>query len=136
MQSGANADLIRRAFELWNAGDMEALRDLYHPDMIMRGPPDWPEPGPFVGRDAVLRQLMRAREPFDRDSVSILGDIVDVGNRALVRMSWQASGRGPEGTTEWTLLYEFRGGLVFSLEYFPNHDESLEAVGIPQPPEK
>jgi hypothetical protein len=41
---------------------MEALRELYHADAILRMPDGWPEPGPYVGREAVLRQLQQMRE--------------------------------------------------------------------------
>ena len=37
-------------FKVWNAGDMEGVRELHDPDAVMEAVPDWPEPGPFVGR--------------------------------------------------------------------------------------
>ena len=55
--SQENAETVRRAFEAWNAGDVDAVREAFDPDVIMRAPEGWPEPGPFVGRDAVVRQL-------------------------------------------------------------------------------
>ena len=45
---------------------MDALRELYDPDVIVRMPEDWPEPGPFVGREAVMRQLEQLRETSGR----------------------------------------------------------------------
>ena len=55
---------LRAAFEAWNAGDMDALRDLLHPDVIMRMPEGWPEPGPYMGRDAVMREWRQLRETW------------------------------------------------------------------------
>ena len=52
--------MVRRVYEAWNAGDMTALRDLCDPDVVMHHPEGWPEPGPSVGREAVLRQWNHA----------------------------------------------------------------------------
>jgi ketosteroid isomerase-like protein len=55
--SRENVEVVRAAFDAWNAGDMDAFRQLFHSDAIVRAPTGWPEPGPFVGRDAVMRQF-------------------------------------------------------------------------------
>jgi ketosteroid isomerase-like protein len=44
--SQENVEVVRAAFIAWNAGDMEALRELYDPDAISRRFQAWPEPGP------------------------------------------------------------------------------------------
>ena len=48
--SQENVEVCASGFEAWNAGDMDALRDLLDPDVIMRMPEGWPEPGPYVAR--------------------------------------------------------------------------------------
>jgi len=53
--SQENVKVVRAAFEAWNAGDMDAFRELLAPDVISRSPDGWPEPGPYVGREAVMR---------------------------------------------------------------------------------
>jgi hypothetical protein len=50
-------EVVREYVDVWNAGDMEGARELYDPDAVMEVAADWPEPGPFVGRDAVMHQL-------------------------------------------------------------------------------
>jgi ketosteroid isomerase-like protein len=72
--SQENVEIVRDYFRAWNAGDMEAVRELHDPDAVMDGPPDWPEPGPFVGRDAVMQHLSQARAAFEDDSVELLSD--------------------------------------------------------------
>ena len=39
------------------------------PDVIARAPAGWPEPGPFVGRDAVMQQFARLREAWASDAL-------------------------------------------------------------------
>jgi ketosteroid isomerase-like protein len=128
--SEENVKVVRKTIEAWNAGDMEAVRDLWDPDGIMRAPPGWPEPGPFVGREAVIRQLERGREAFDSDFAEFLTNFATVGDRVIVRSAWRLSGHGPEGNIEWTLVYTIRNGLVFQLEYVWDHQEALEAAGL------
>jgi ketosteroid isomerase-like protein len=52
--SEENVDVVRRAFDAVNRRDMDALRELHDPDVIMRAVEGWPEPGPFVGREAAM----------------------------------------------------------------------------------
>ena len=58
--SQENVEIGRALFELWNAADMDAFRELYDPDAIVRTVEDWPEPGPYVGREAA-RERSSAR---------------------------------------------------------------------------
>ena len=60
--SQENVEVVRAFFEAWNSGDMDAVRDTYDPNVIVRAVEGWPEPGPYVGRDAVMRQWKLQRE--------------------------------------------------------------------------
>jgi ketosteroid isomerase-like protein len=120
--------------EAWNAGDMAALREVYDPDVIVRVPDGWPEPGPFVGREAVMRQWERNRESWDADTFEAVGDLIDAGDRVVVRLVWRGVGRGPRTQLEFTAVYTVRKGKVSYQESFWNHAEALEAVGLPEQP--
>jgi ketosteroid isomerase-like protein len=61
--SQENVEIVRATFEARNAGDMDAFRELYDPDVIARAPEGWPEPGPFVGRERLMRQWGRSARP-------------------------------------------------------------------------
>jgi len=63
--------------EAWNARDMEALREAYAEDVVTWPPEGWPEAGPFIGRDLVLRQWERMRELWDEDEVEMRADYVE-----------------------------------------------------------
>jgi predicted lipid-binding transport protein (Tim44 family) len=55
-------EVIRRTWKAWNAGDMETLRDLHDPEVILRTVREWPERGPYLvaGRGhALLRATPR-----------------------------------------------------------------------------
>ena len=128
--SQENVEVVRAAYEAWNAGDMDAVRALLDPDVILRLPEGWPEPGPYVGREAVLRQWEQLRETWDADVVEPIGDFVDVGDRVAVRQSWRTAGRGPESNFEFTNVFTVRKGRVIGVEQFWDHAEVLEALGL------
>ena len=129
--SQENIELLRAALEAYNAGDMDALRERYDPDaMIVRGLDGWPETGPVVGRDAVMRYFEQLRETWDSDSLEPTSDFIGVGARVVVRHVWRGVGRGPESKMEWTVVYTFRDGRVVPMEYFWDHAEALETLGL------
>jgi ketosteroid isomerase-like protein len=109
---------------------MEALRELYHPNVIVRMPDDWPEPGPFVGRDAVWREIEQLRDTWDADAFEQVSDFIDVGDRVAVRYIWRSEGRGPESNIESTHVFTVRKQKILGVEFFWDHAEALEAVGL------
>ena len=109
---------------------MEALSELYDPDVNMRMPENWPEPGPFVGREAVMRHWKQQREAFDADTAEPISDFIDTADHVLVRFVWRGTGYGPESNMEVTQVITVRKGRVFLLEHFWNHAEALETVGL------
>jgi ketosteroid isomerase-like protein len=128
--SEENVEVVRTYIKLWNAGDMAGVREMYDPDAVMEVAPDWPEPGPFVGRDAVMQQLNQARAAFDSDSGEFLSDPVAVGDRVIARMAWHGFGRGPQSDMEWTNVFTIRDGRFINVQYFWDHAEALEAAGL------
>jgi ketosteroid isomerase-like protein len=126
-----NVEVAREAIEAWNAGDMDRLRELYDPDAVMRyAVSNWPEPGPFLGREAIMRQFIWLRDTWDADSLDLVGDPLAVGDRVVVHALWRTAGRGPQGDMEMAWVYTLRRGLIVSAEFFQDHAEALEAAGL------
>jgi ketosteroid isomerase-like protein len=127
--SWENVEVVEAVVAAWNKGDIAGLTELHHPDVILRAPEGWPEPGPFVGRDAVMRQFQRLREPWERDALEAI-TFHDIGDRVALRLIWRTYGRGPEAPVELTSVYTVRDGRVFYQEYFWDHADALEALGL------
>ena len=123
---------MKAAFEAWNVANMDALREMHDPDVILRMPEGWPEPGPFLGREAVMRQFEQLRETFDDDAFELISDFIEVGDRVAVRFIWRGAGHGPESNVELTGVYTVRKGRTLAIEHFWDHAEALEAVGLSQ----
>jgi ketosteroid isomerase-like protein len=128
--SEENVGIVRRAFEVWNTGDMDALRELYDPGIIWRGPEGWPEPGPYAGREAVMAQVEQMRETWDTDSFELISELIDVGDRVAVRFIWRGAGHGPEANIEATGVYTVRKGRIIAIEFFWDHAEALATLGL------
>ena len=128
--SQENVEVVQAAYEAWNAGDMDAWADFFAPDVISRPPEGWPEPGPFVGREAVMRWFEQLREAFDAYVTELIGDIIEAADQVAVRQVWRGGGRGPEANIESTGVFTVRKGRIFGVEFFWDHAEALEAVGL------
>jgi ketosteroid isomerase-like protein len=120
-----NEQLVRAGFEAWNSGDTEALRALYSEDAVLETPPGWPEAGPFVGRDEVMRQWAFMRDAWQTDAIELLGDLAAAGDQVAARMVWRTRGSGPEAEMEMTILFTARNGLAVRQRFFWDHDEAL-----------
>jgi ketosteroid isomerase-like protein len=130
--SRQNVELARAVFRAWNARDLDTLRELYDPNVVVWATPDWPEPGPFVGIEAVIRQGEQLRETWDSVTLEPIGDFIDAGDRVAVRHIWRTVGHGPEATDpEFTLVITIRKGKILSFEYFRDYTDVLEILGLP-----
>src|SRR5947208_7290103 len=94
--SQEKVEIVRAGLEAWNAGDMDALRETYDPGIIFRTPEGWPEPGPYVGREAVMRQLEQLRETWDADAFELISDFIHATDRVAVRLIWHCAGYGTQ----------------------------------------
>jgi len=128
--SRENVEIVRAVFDAWNAGDMDRLRDRYDPNVVMQTVPDWPEPGPYVGREAVMRFFKQLRETWDFDAIEPSTDFTEVADHVLVRHTWRGLGRGPDANIATTIIVTLRRGKVIYHEYFWDHTEALKAVGL------
>jgi ketosteroid isomerase-like protein len=128
--SQENVEVVRACIAAWNAGKMDAFRELLDPTIVGRAPEEWPEPGPFFGLEAVMRQFEQFRTTWDSDAIEPISDFVDVGDRVVVRTIVRAMGRGPESELEWTYLFTVRKSVLLTIEVFWDHAEALEALGL------
>jgi ketosteroid isomerase-like protein len=128
--SQQNVEIVKASFEAWNAADVAALQELYDPDVISRSPEGWPEPGASVGRNAVMRQFGQLRETWDTDAFEVIGDCIEAGDRVAVRCVWRGAGHGPELNLQMTCVFTVRKGRIFGVEFFWDHAEALELLGL------
>lgn len=128
--SQENVKIVRAMFEAYSAGDIDAIRKLNDPGVIQRPPEGWPEPGPYVGREAVMREYEQVRETWDADAAEPISAFIEAADRVVVRFIWRGAGSGPEANLVLTGVYTMRKGRIFGIEYFWDHAEALEALEL------
>src|SRR4028119_158286 len=100
--SQGNVEIVRAANRAWNEGDMDTFRDYLDPDVILRTVGNWPEPGPYVGREAVLAFSQSLRGAFDEDRLREAGECAHGGRGG----GGLASHRSPRGAFDEDRLRE------------------------------
>jgi ketosteroid isomerase-like protein len=128
--SQENVEIVRAVIAAWNAGDMDAFCERHDPNVTLRLVEGWPEPGPYFGREAVMRQFQQLRETWDTDVAEPIGDFIDVGDRVAVRYVWRGAGRGPEAGLPMTGVWTVRKNSILVTEFFRDHAEALETLGL------
>ena len=128
--SEENVEVIRAVWEAWNAGDMDAVREMHDPDVILRTVADWPEQGPYLDREAVMRFYEQLRDTWDTDTLEASSDFLHPADRVVVRLTLHGVGHGPRADLEYTVIYSVRKRKIREIEFFQDHDEALEAAGL------
>jgi ketosteroid isomerase-like protein len=131
--SQQNLDLVRRIYDLWNQGDIDAATELFDPEVVWQGYTHLPDSGRRDGVDAVRAWVTDFAEAWGEIQVGI-ERLVEVGNGAvlaLVRMS----GRGRDSGAAVTSgvdghLWTIRAGKVVAVRMYQGSREALEAVGL------
>jgi ketosteroid isomerase-like protein len=127
--SEENVEIVRKAYEYWNRGDFYAFMDVADEDIVIRAAEGWPE-RVFYGKDAVRSFFEGLAETVGHEVV--IEDPIDAGDSVVVRVRARMTGEesGIEGDLESSQVVTFRKGKVVMIEYFWDHQESLEAVGL------
>src|SRR5690348_9725338 len=110
--SQENVEVVRAAMAAWNSGDMAAVRGLLDPDLVLRPPEGWPNPGPFVGVAAAMREWEQLRAVWNAKGLEPVNEFDDVGDHVLVRAKWHTAAVGPKANMEMTILYTLRNGRI------------------------
>ena len=99
------------------------------PHILIRTDARWPERY-IYGQGATIAWYRDVWESWGPDAR--IEEIVDLGDRVLVRFRWIISGQhsGVAGEQHFSEIATFREGRVILTEYFIEHDQALKAVGL------
>jgi ketosteroid isomerase-like protein len=111
--SRQNVDLIRRHFDSWNAGDVDAVVTGLAPDVHWHGHPALPEPGPYHDREAVRRWIGQFQEAWDELNAEPV-EVLDAGDSVVVLVHMTGRGRGSG--------VEVRGGVDVHVATFRDEE--------------
>jgi ketosteroid isomerase-like protein len=126
-----NTEIVRRSIAAYNRRDLEALRELNHPDVEL----DWSasrglRARAYEGIENVLRFYGDFFDTFEEihiepERLIPWGDLVVVPNTARLR------GRdGIETVARSALVFEVQGGQIAGIRLYQTADEALQAAGL------
>jgi ketosteroid isomerase-like protein len=127
--SQENVELIRRGTDAFRRKDWEAFDEIVDPHISLRMDSRWPERRAY-GREAAIDFYREASASGGSDLR--IDDIVDLGDRVLFRLCWhmQGSQSGLAGEQRYSIISTIREGRVILEEFFLDHDDALQAVGL------
>ncbi len=125
----ADIELLRRATEAYNRGDVDALRECYAPDITADAGELWPVAGQVQGVERVLAEFASIFATFERVEV-IAEDYIERGGAIVVPSRWRGTVSGSDSVIEQPIVavYRLRDGRVASIEYFGALDAGLAAA--------
>jgi ketosteroid isomerase-like protein len=109
---------------------MDVFREWLDLEVIVQTVGNWPEPGPYVGREAVMAFYRSLRDAFDETRLRETSEALHLADRVVVRLAMDTVGHGPAGAMEATLVFSVRNGKVRHVEFFWDHQEALKAAGL------
>jgi ketosteroid isomerase-like protein len=83
-----NSDLVRRAYEAWNADGLEAFAPWTAESLVLEDAPQLPDAGLWHGRVAVLARLAEVAATVGGTWVDIR-DVRSAGGEVIVSMMWR-----------------------------------------------
>jgi ketosteroid isomerase-like protein len=136
--SAENVDLVRRAFETLNQGELQAvcalIEEICDPEVEWHTSSDLPDSGVYRGPDgvaALFQQWLGSFEGFRVDAE----EFIDRGEYVVVPL--QLRGRlpgsresGQEVTLSHTHLYRVREGKLVEAREYLTLDQALKAAGL------
>jgi ketosteroid isomerase-like protein len=131
-----NVEIIKRGFDAFNEGGVEALLPFVHPDFESTTPPELAsEPDTYRGHDGVRRYFDSFYDVME-DIRWEAHEFHEVGDRVVVEFTLHARGKstGLAFGQDAVQVWELRDGKGVGLELYPTLEEAIEAAeGRPQP---
>jgi uncharacterized protein len=130
--SQENVEIVRRAFEAYERGDLPALLGEFSSDVVIRQTAPVPDARTYHGQEGLLKVISDWTEVFDA-FVMTAKDFVDAGNdKVIVRVHQKPRGTesGAAGEGDFWFVYTVGGGKLVRLDMFNSKSEALEATGL------
>jgi uncharacterized protein len=117
-EATSNADIVRRAFDAFNAGDAATLSELIAEDAVWHWPGQAPVCGVHRGREAIFAVFGRVAE-LCPDYQSQLVDLL-AGDERVVAIT-RATGSRPGKTTDsqGVDVFSVRDGKIAGWRFYP-----------------
>jgi ketosteroid isomerase-like protein len=130
--SEENREIVRRQFDLWNEGDLDAYIQCYDSEVVVEAPEGWPEGSVSRGLDAWRQQAQRLRDTWDEARVEV-EEIRPVGeDRVVTRIRYVTIGKEPgiSFDTPMAAVFFLDGRKIRRAQFFWDIEEALKAADL------
>jgi ketosteroid isomerase-like protein len=120
-------ELVRRGFDAYQGGDIEAVLDHFDPEMELQTADGLPNAGTYRGHEGFARWAQQWEEAWD-DFRPEPGKIEAVGERhAVAEVLQKGRGRGSGVEVEMTAgyVFEYVGGRAIYVALHPTFNEAM-----------
>ena len=129
--SEENVEIVRRAHEALNAGNIEELVSLCDQDFELDMSDRVFNPATYQGHDGIRRFYSEVLEVWERyvwepEEVRDEGDVVV----ALLRTTGRGRGSGIEIERKTAMIWTVRAGKALRLRFYREPERALEAAGV------
>jgi ketosteroid isomerase-like protein len=130
--SQENVELVLESIHRFRPGGLDEWAQLWHPDTRLTIAEGWPEPGPFIGLDAVRREFERVIDSFSALRFENVEIVADSGQWvvATYRVPARGTASGLESDFRFAVAYRVEDGLLTECAVRWQVDEALEAAGL------
>jgi ketosteroid isomerase-like protein len=131
--SDENVAVIRRAFDAYTAGDLQAVLALCDEDIVITQAPEVPGVPPQQrGHDGVLEAFGLWPEQWDDFRIEILRIVADPGDHVVVATRQSGRGRhsGVDVVGDFTFAFTVRDGKITEWRIFVHEDQAMAALGL------
>jgi ketosteroid isomerase-like protein len=131
--SQENVEVVRRAVEALNRGDLDAWMAETGPEVEWYVLPDDPNPGPYRGYQAVLEMVAMWQETFV-DFRGEAQEYVDAGEYVIAPMRMRGRPRASKAEVVLDEVYvgRIRDDKIVEVREYWTKEQALEAVGLPE----
>jgi ketosteroid isomerase-like protein len=131
--SQKNVEIVRRAFDAFTRGDIEAVLRLCDEDIVITQAQELPGVPPQQrGHEGVSKVFAYWPEQWDDYRIEMRGVIADPGDYVVVGTRERGRGKqsGVDVEAEFTFVFTVRDEKVTELRTFVGESQALEAVGL------
>jgi uncharacterized protein len=129
--SEENVKIVRRGFEAWEQGDLEAHLRLIHEDVVCSRAAPLINPKTYHGLEGYLEFAGEWVAPYD-ELKFLPNEYIDAGDRVLVEVPQEGRLAGSNQVVRGTFwfLVTLDGGKAIRFEIYGDQDQALEAAGL------
>jgi ketosteroid isomerase-like protein len=128
--SQENIEIVKRAFDGFASGELDATLACLTADYVLYPFPEWPDESEYRGHEGYRRALGLWTENFDDFNMEV-SELRDLGHRVLIlgELAGRIKGSGvPIRQPIGAVYFDFRNGRVGATRFVLTWKQTLEAV--------